>query len=388
MKKIMKYLMVKIVLPLIYMFFKCFPKDEKLVVFADIRDRDMPDNLKEMHQMCVEKGYHCKVLLGRKINQKCNIIKKGLLLVQYCLEFISAYARCRALFLIEYFPLTDILAPRKGVEVVQLWHGCGAMKVMGYAAKGKSWINNEAELEKYPVHRNYTLVSVSSEAVIPCYESAFKTNTGVVKALGVPRTDIYFNQEVLEMTRKKVFELFPQIQGRKILLFAPTFRGHSLNEAHYDIELDIDLLREKLGHEYVLMTKYHPLMKTGSYHEENSDFMLDVTKLLSPEEALSVADILVGDYSSIMFEYLLLRKPMISFIPDIEEYIGDRGFFFPYEETMPGPYVKTQSELIDAILNVESWYNKKHNEVYLKKFMSACDGHSTERIFTEVFKER
>ena len=202
--------------------------------------------------------------------------------------------------------------------------------------------------------------------------------------------DIYFDKKYIESARDKIVKIFPEIGDRKIVLFAPTFRGKSIKKSQFDISINYLLLKEKLENEYVIITKFHPLMEKDGLPESMrircAGFVFDGTKVLNPEEALCAADILIGDYSSIMFEYMLLNRPMISYIPDIDQYISDRGFFFSYDETMPGPYIFDEMELVEKIQNADKWYDENRMKMYCNRFMSACDGNSTQRIFDEVFE--
>lgn len=390
-KRVKKFLAYKVVLPLAYKWYKRKPVDEKLVVFADLRDRDMPDNFIGLYKMCEEQGYHCEVLSGKSYGKDVPKRQARIAKIKFQFRFMCLYAQCRAVFLVEYFPLADIVKPREGTDVVQLWHGCGAMKVMGYASRSGKWGASDAEKKRYPMHRYYSFASVSSEDVVPCYEEAFETAPGVVRALGMPRTDIYFNQEYISSAKKRIREIFPEIGNRKVILFAPTFRGKSIAKSSYTINFDIRKLKAALEKDYVFVTKFHPLMASGgltaSMLIQGKGFLFDATRVLTPEEANCAADVLVGDYSSIMFEYMLLGRPMISYIPDLDTYISDRGLFFPYEETMPGPYAFDGDELIEQLQTVSEWFDPEKTKQYCKKFMSGCDGHSTERIFNETFNK-
>ena len=98
---------------------------------------------------------------------------------------------------------------------------------------------------------------------------------------------------------------------------------------------------------------------------------------------LCCADILISDYSSLIFEYSLFEKPMIFFGPDIDRYNQDRGFFQDYFSMIPGPLCRTNEELIEIIENIDS-YNLENIKIFKNKYMSSCDGKSTERILNYI----
>lgn len=388
-KETIKYINFKIVVPVAYKYYCRLPKNEKLVLFADLRPRDTHENFLGLMKLCEENGYEPVAINGKAYGKDVSKKKAKRERIKFQFRFLKLYAQCRALFIVEYFPLADAVEPREGTEIIQLWHGCGAMKTMGYAGTGKGWGASEKTKKRYPMHQHYSLVSISSNNLAWCYEQAFQIKPGIVKGMGMPRTDIYFDQAYIANARANLLKHFPEIGDRKVILFAPTFRGKSIAKSFYDVDIDFRKYKEMLGDKYVFITKFHPMMAKGglldSMRVKGAGFVYDATYLLSPEEALCAADILIGDYSSIGFEYLLLERPIISYIPDLDDYVSDRGLFYPYEETMPAPYAFDQQELLDALLTVDDWFDIEETRRYRQKFMADCDGHSTERIFHYIF---
>lgn len=387
-KGVLKFIEYKWILPLVYQWCARKPIDEKLVVFADHRDCPTPDNFLNMIDLCEENGFQCVVMSGRPFGEKVPKWTRQKERLKFHFQFIKIFSRCRVLFLNEWFPLAYIVQPRTETAVVQLWHGCGAMKMFGYSTVGKAWGGSVKKL--YPTHNTYTLACVSGIKAVAPFEDGFRSKPGVVQALGCPRTDIYFNEEAKAAMLHKVHSKFPEIKDRKIILYAPTFRGDSIAEAHTNLNLKFREILSGLSEEYVLFVKLHPLTaKTDGISELDRiacpGSLFDVSKILSAEEALCGADILITDYSSIMFEYLLLERPIISYIYDIDTYIKDRGLYYPYEQLAPGPYVSTQEELVEKIKTVSDWFDIEKTRRYKEEFMSACDGHSTERIYQHVF---
>lgn len=389
--RIKKYVGFKIFLPSLYKRAAKKPIDEKLVVFADARDREMPDNFVGLWELCEKNGYTCVEHSGRVYGKECEprLIKK--MKFKYRCDFMKLYARAKVVFLVEAYDLAYLVKQRPETQLIQLWHGCGLMKNFAYAASSKSWGISERDKKMYPMHQNYNLVCTSSERVRYGYHLAFQNDFNTIKAIGNPRTDIYFDENFKASIRNKVLELHPEIGNKKKILYAPTFRGKSVPKSFIKKMINYSTFKEELGEEYVLMIKFHPLLAKGKITEKdrllNFGFIVDVTDELSPEEALCAADMLISDYSSIMFEYMLLERPIISYIYDIEEYAGGRGFFDKYEKLVPGPYVMNQEKLLEAIKTVDEWFDINRVRKYKEKYMSACDGHSTERIFNYVFDE-
>lgn len=109
-------------------------------------------------------------------------------------------------------------------------------------------------------------------------------------------------------------------------------------------------------------------------------YVTDVTEQMDIASLLMVSDICISDYSSLIFEYSLMERPMIFLAYDLEEYYDDRGFYYPYEEMTPGPIVKTTEEVIQRLQHLEEWFDADQVCRFRDKFMSACDGHATERL--------
>lgn len=393
MKKAIQYVGYKWVLPLLYKWYAMKPVDENLVVFADHRDRDMSDgllaNASLLYDICKKNSYRCVVMSGKLFGKSVPIWKRRKERLKFIFQFIKFFARCRALFLVDYFPPAYVVTPRTGTDVIQLWHACGAMKLFGFSTDEKDWGLSQKEKRRYHIHENYTLASVSGPKALEPFREAFHCQPNAVQALGVPRTDVFFNEQFKKNVRQKVRLMFPKIGNKKIILYAPTYRGRSISESYINCDLNYSVLKDELSDQYIFLTKFHPLMaKSGSCESDRiqgTGFAFDVSKELSAEEALCAADILITDYSSIMFEFLLLERPIISYIYDIDDYIRDRGLYYPYEQLAPGPYVFTQEELIEKLKTVSEWFDVKEIQKRKDDFMSACDGHSTERIYQHVF---
>lgn len=148
--------------------------------------------------------------------------------------------------------------------------------------------------------------------------AAMKLNKGVVKATGLSRTDLFFDDSY----KQKCYELFykkhPDAIGKKLVLWAPTFRGKANNPFILGKNY-IDELQEKLGEEWYVLTKVHPHLDSKN-HISNTN--------IPTEELLPIIDILITDYSSVIFDYILLSKPLILFVPDYEEYKQKRGILY------------------------------------------------------------
>lgn len=361
------------------------PVDEKKVVLAYSHlYKEMPDNLQCMKTELEKRGYKCVIIdkseeAFQDKNPLINELKKWF----YGKEFFKEYATAKALFLTDYFFPAYACKPREGQSVVQLWHGCGAFKKWGYSTAEKKWGASKKELDRYPIHNTYTHVCVSSPKVSFAYAEAFGCSEKVVMPLGAPRTDIYFDSDFIKESRNLINEKYPQIDGRKIILYAPTFRGDSVGKSYIKNMLNIEEMSKNLGEDYVLLIKQHPLT-ADKFRIEGSTFAFDISKDIAIETALCAADIVITDYSSLIFEYALLERPMIFFAYDLAEYEDARSFYFGYEGFVPGEIVTDTEEIISEVKRLETDFDKEKIRRFRQDYMCACDGKSTERILNEV----
>ena len=270
---------------------------------------------------------------------------------------------------------------REGTELVQLWHACGAFKKWGYSVVDKTFGEDQKALDTYSGHRNYNLVPVSGNAVCWAYIEAFglQDKPDIVKPLGVSRTDVYIMEAKRQEAYSHLMSLGFPIEGRKVILYAPTFRGDTIRGAKAPDRLDLSVLYS-LHQEYVVLIKNHPFVRERTEIPESfRDFCIEIGDRMSIEELLMVADICITDYSSIVFEYSLLQRPMLFFAYDLEDYYDERGFYYPYEEFVPGPVVRTTEELLREIRQIDR-FDGDRIAAFCRQYMSGCDGHSTQRI--------
>lgn len=307
-----------------------------------------------------------------------------------CEQMLRDAATAKYIFLSEASRVVSCVPMRKETIVTQLWHGCGAFKKFGLSTAELIFGPNSESLERHPFHRHYSHVTVSSPEVIWAYAEAMglEDQKELIKPVGVSRTDVYFQKERIQEAREKLERLMPKAAGRKVILYAPTFRGRVAKATSPDC-LDVEAFAKALGEEYVLLFKHHPLVKQRpEIPEETRDvFAMDMTEEMTIEELLLISDICISDYSSLIFEYSLLERPMIFYAYDLDEYFDWRGFYYDYDDLTPGPIFKENAPMIAYIQQIGERFDRQQVVDFRNKFMSACDGHATERIMEMVFGE-
>lgn len=209
--------------------------------------------------------------------------------------------------------------------------------------------------------------------------------SGELLEIGYPRIDLTLNAD-----KKRVFKHLKQsglhISDREIILFAPTWRGSDVNKPEDSLKDVYRMVMElKNNTEYQVLVKVHPFVyKTALKYKELKPYL--VPDSFDTNELLSVIDLLVTDYSSIFFDYLVTDKPMIFYSPDYEDYKNDRGFYIK-PDALPGPSVFNTDDLIEAVNHAQantSKYARQYQE-FKDLYVPYEDGKVTERLINAMF---
>jgi CDP-ribitol ribitolphosphotransferase len=249
----------------------------------------------------------------------------------------------------------------KDLKVLQVWHACGAVKKFG------NQIAREYSIQ------NYTAILSCSNAWKPAFAQAFGTKEEQVVSTGLARTDILLDTKEMDQRLKGFYEKYPSLKEKKLILYAPTFRGNIV-KGMYLHPFDYDKLLDQLDDSWVLLYKYHPLLHMK---KEEHARAIDV----STEDLytlMAASSLLISDYSSVIFDYALLEKPMIAYVPDIDEYKASIGLNMDFKE-FPGPVLCDESALAQKILEQGKGYEEKM-QAFQNKYMPYRDGQNTQRI--------
>lgn len=352
------------------------PTKKSTALFVEVKSKDPSNNFLEMISELKRRGYQCEVYSWGKHRVS------GPRLVARTLALAWKAASARAVFLCEACMAVGCLPVRADSKVVQLWHGCGAFKRFGMSTAQKIFGDSRERKMLFPEHLSTSLVTVSSPEVRWAYVEALcmEDRPECVQALGVSRTDVFFDDAYLRGARDEALRRVPAMRNKHVLLYAPTFRGQVETATAPDF-LDVELLCERLGEDWALLIKHHPHVKHRPAIPATCDgFAFDVTNTLSIESAMIAADVCVTDYSSLVFEWSLLKRPVAFLAPDRDEYDDWRGFYYDYDQMTPGPVFQTTTELADWVATSRERFDYAGLEAFRQKFMSSCDGHATRRI--------
>ena len=305
---------------------------------------------------------------------------KGHYNIENIKRFFELYTTSRVVIVDDYFRMLNIVPKKDDVKLFQLWHACGAFKTFGFTRIGKDggprqWAKN---------HRMYDYAVVSSKNIAKHYAEGFGIPDSCILPSGVPRTDIFCDSGYKEKTRAAFFEKYPQLKNKKIILFAPTFRGKGQMSAYYPTDkFNPNEICSALGDEYAIIIKLHPFCKEKySIEEKYKDQIIDLSNADELNDLLFVTDLLITDYSSVVFEASLLDIPMLFYAFDLDEYIENRDFYYDFKEFIPGKTVFLQDELIKAVQNND--FESEKVEKFKHKFFDDIDGQSSQRVANKI----
>ena len=266
-----------------------------------------------------------------------------------------------------YFRILDL---RDEQKVIQLWHACGAFKKFGLDDPFK---DTKTEIE---THSQYDSVMVSSEYIRKYYAGAFNLPLDKIKALGTPRTDMFFDEKNKKLMLDDLYEQHPQLKDKKIVLYCPTFREDNEGERIiFDTKINWANLNESLNDNELFVIRKHPVMEEDLLKGQKYSKIIDLSNV-STYKLMLVSSVMITDYSSVIFEYSLLNKPMIFYCPDVYT----RDFYLKYPEDLPGVMIHNSSELIKEVRSVLTNPTIDNLKDFKLKYMSACDGNSTEKV--------
>ncbi len=269
-----------------------------------------------------------------------------------------------------FFPIAFMKFNPENI-IVQLWHAPGASKKFGASVEAE----NKDIISK--ISHNIDYLIITSDKIKRQYSEAFQISENKIRALGLPRMDYYFENHDLSELKSEFCSRYDISKDKKIILYAPTFRDEDKYNNVFDF-LDIDMFNRELGSDYVLALRLHPKIR-NLYDDDSQNKYINVSDWQSEQELMLISDMLITDYSSIMIEYGILNKPIIFFTYDLDDYLSnERGFYYDFKTTVPGPIVYTSDELISAIKNNE--FDMSRISEFVNTQFDAIDGQSSKRV--------
>lgn len=366
--KIYKYL---------YPLFRLLPKNHKKIVYYSYWGDQVACSPKAIYDTVERLGKNYKnVWLLNDINTPIdgNAIKVKKNSLKYW------YHLATAKYFVQNTNMPLWYEKRRGQMELQTFHGT-FMKTMGFDTPEFKFETRQHKHDEFQKKvNNWDYVSVPSTFMKDKAQSAFNTNVKPIKS-GFPRNDKIF--EALNYTEKIKGKLnIPQ--NKKVILYAPTWRESKSS----DINMDINYMQKKLSNDFILLIRAHYMVSNNMNIRENYPFAINVSNYSSIEELYAISDVLITDYSSVMFDYAYLKRPMIFYSYDLEKYIhGERGVYLDYENVVPGPVVRTTKEIVKYLYkfnSLESIYFEKYEKFYNEFCQFGRNGKSSKIVTKEL----
>lgn len=360
------------------------PMNRKIILFESNLGRNYTGNPKAIYEEMIIQGldqkYRCYFILedpNIKLPGAAKTVKRTRLLYFY-------------LFAIAGIWVCDTRQPkyivkRPGCTYIQTWHGTPLKKlaldmdtVFMAGEKGidnykKNFYDN-AQTWDYLISQNHFSTEI--------FRRAFAFGKEMLE-IGYPRNDVLFaknnDRDITELKKQLGLPL-----DKKIILYAPTWRDNEFygkGKYKFNPPMDFNLLRDSLGKDTVMIVKYHYLVMDQIDWTPYKGFIYSCDLSFDIADLYLVSDMMITDYSSVMFDYSLLKRPMLFFCYDLEEYKDTlRGFYFDFLAEAPGPVTLTTNELIEAIVNYNQEEYRQKQEAFYQKFNHADDGQASYNI--------
>lgn len=356
----------------IYNCTRIFCKTKNTVVLLNSHNRGLNGNLQFVAEEIARRDTACRVIAYSKqdlLQAAGGFLTRfaGIYRFFFCLP--AQMAGARQIYLNDNFiPLAYMRT--HGQQIIQLWHGAGAFKQFGLSTERDETVRRLVARSNERV----THLFVTSRQVVPYYSEAFAIPQERIYVTGVPVTDAYFDEEDKERRRQRVWQQYPQLRGKKCLLYAPTFRLTAEENEELLKKFDVKRIQETLGGDWIVMIKMHPKFPTENI--PSNELCLNMTDYRDITDLYMVSDMLVTDYSSTVVEYVLLDKPIILFAYDLDKY--DRGFYRDYKSTVPGDIAYTTEELLYFL--EKNGDNRAKRQTFAKLQYDYIEGGALERV--------
>ncbi len=301
-------------------------------------------------------------------------------------EWYEALARSR--YVVTNVGLGDWYTKREGQTVVQTWHGT-PLKKIGADLLGTPKAN-PAYIASLPHRFRQFDITVSPNAFsTPIMKRAFCAEGEVLES-GYPRNDLFHSPERVALA-SRVRRTLGIPEGKKVVLYAPTWRDdqrHGGQRFKLDLQVDLAAAERELGSDHVFLFRKHPKI-LDAIPGAGEGFVYDVSGYPDIAELYLLADVLITDYSSVLFDFAHSGRPMLFFTYDLEHYRDTlRGFYFDFTERAPGPLIKTSEELIASIRDIEAVAaaHKDRYADFVRDFCEPSDGLATTRVVDRMLE--
>ncbi len=358
----------------------CAKKGNRILLMSE--NREMGGNLKALDDRLKGRGLDKKYKISYHFAKALD--SKGFSLFAIWFRLVFQCAKQDYIFIDDYEPFFEHINLSKKTKLIQLWHAGVGFKSVGYSRFGM-----EGSCHPFvSSHRKYDYAVVGGEALRDVYSEVFGIAKEKCLPFGLLRTDGYTAKENIDGFRECFFEKNPQLKNKKIILFAPTFRGDSIRTAHYPFDIiDQKRIYDMCGEDKAFLFKMHPFIDEKiQIKPEFASRIFDFSDFGDINSLFYAADVLVTDYSSSIYEFAMLGKPMLFFAFDREKYEMQRSLHRSLEEYAPGKLCKTFDELLISIQNED--FEKEKLEGFVRENVYCGETGACDKVIEYILGEK
>jgi len=370
---------------ILWVFTFFIPKQPKLLLFSSGGGKSYYGNSLRIFEFLDDSEYKCVWITADKKILRMLLSKKKNVVYKY--SIYGFWATVRAKFIFIDHDNTDfchhfIFSYR--FPVIQLWHGIAFKNVRLQDKNVRNVQGLWKNIRKYYIKKetsSYKLIISTSETDKKLMRDSFASNH--VAITGLPRNDIFYDTEVAASIKSHLsLESF-----NKVFLYAPTYReDQKVNPFSENFWVSLQEILEKTN--TVFLIKKHPA-DNGLVVPKNFSNIIDVTSMAPDvQPILTATDLLITDYSSIAADFALTKRPIIFYTYDFESYIENcRDFYYDLKEILPGPFVESENQLLQLLIDQTWFQNEEHQHRYsdfINAFHKYQDGNSSERVLKEL----
>lgn len=321
---------------ILFALFKLLPVKEKITFISRQANKKSED-------MELLESTICEKSPGIELVFLCKKIGDGIgAKIGYCFHILAQMyhiATSQVVVLDSYCISVSILKQRESLVVIQMWHALGSLKKFSLSIVGYGEGSDKGIADAFAMHKNYTYVLTSGEACKKHFAEAFGYDDEHMVVMSLPRVDKLTDGDLKAAVCAQVHAEYPEFDGKRIVVYAPTFRKGK------DISAEIAALARCFDEEeYVFVLKKHPLMSVG-----NVDCLVD--DKFTTIEMMYVADYVICDYSAVVYEAAVMGKPLFFYTFDYEAYGVDRDFYIDYMSEIPGVISGDVKVIAEAVKN-------------------------------------
>lgn len=281
---------------------------------------------------------------------------------------------------------------RRGVVFLETWHGT-PLKKLAFDMDDITSASQNHKTLFYKHGREWNYLISANRFSTDVFERAFVYDRNKILEYGYPRNDILYADNRDEIASEVKKELgIPE--GKRVILYAPTWRDNQFYDKgkyKFTLALDLGRLQKEFGNDSVVLLRTHYYIADILDLSEYKGFVYNGSQYEDVSRLYLASDICITDYSSVFFDFANLKRPILFYAYDFDEYADEiRGMYMDMEKELPGPILHTNDAVVDALKNMDAIqenYKERYEEFY-ERFCSVDDGHASERVIEKVFGER